>query len=406
MKWFEMREKRREAPAVLPVVMTYQTVYARVELPLSAAEDLSGAVWLQAEALSPFEDGAYAVGYEILCQTDEVLSILVAVAAHDVLEAQWHEALVARNALGEVRIDLSALVWAHVVRKRFPRCAQGRWLVVFRVAQEQLLLVLNEGVILGVRALAPTASDADVARETMLLLTQTELSDAGTAGLSMVCFAADVSAGDVLTNFGENLQVEVFSAEIAAEWFAEGALERAFAKDATFDLTPAFWLEEARAAKRRRWLVMGGSAAGVLWLIAAGALAGVPQVYARLNARVSEQLKAQHKAYAEVLDLRRRVSLIERYQDRRFSALEMLRLLCEAKSESMTFTSLNYRQKQLLRVSGLADDTSEVYALKETLQKDERIQEVKIQRLSQDPKTRRQRFDVEILFPVEEGVEA
>jgi hypothetical protein len=101
------------------------------------------------------------------------------------------------------------------------------------------------------------------------------------------------------------------------------------------------------------------------------------------------------------VDLQERVGLIMRYQDRRFSALEMMRLICAAKASDMTFLSVTYRQKQSLRLTGLCGDTSGVYAFKETVQKDERIKEVRINRLAQDAKTRQQRFDIDIIFVIE-----
>ena len=108
----------------------------------------------------------------------------------------------------------------------------------------------------------------------------------------------------------------------------------------------------------------------------------------------------------EVLALRARVALIRRYEDHSRSALEMLRLLCQEKAENVIFLSFTYNRDTSVRVTGLADDTSDVYGLKDALQKDRgpdgaaRIAAVNINRLTQDPKTRRQRFDIEILFPV------
>ena len=79
----------------------------------------------------------------------------------------------------------------------------------------------------------------------------------------------------------------------------------------------------------------------------------------------------------------------------------MLRLVCAAKAADMTFLSMTYRQKQSLRLTGLCEDTSSVYTFKETIQKDERIREVRINRLAQDAKTRQQRFDIDIIFIIE-----
>ena len=132
----------------------------------------------------------------------------------------------------------------------------------------------------------------------------------------------------------------------------------------------------------------------------------MPKIYGKLADDVAARLDAQHAAYMEVLALRDRVDLIRRYEDHSRSALEMLRLLCQEKAENVIFQSFTYNRDTSVRVVGLADDTSDVYGLKDALQKDRgpngetRIAAVNINRLTQDPKTRRQRFDIEILFPV------
>ena len=175
---------------------------------------------------------------------------------------------------------------------------------------------------------------------------------------------------------------------------------------AAFDLTPQAWRDEAKATRQRKLLIVGGSVLGVAWLLCALYLFLMPKIYGKLADDVAARLDAQHAAYMEVLALRDRVDLIRRYEDHSRSALEMLRLLCQEKAENVIFQSFTYNRDTSVRVVGLADDTSDVYGLKDALQKDRgpngetRIAAVNINRLTQDPKTRRQRFDIEILFPV------
>ena len=170
--------------------------------------------------------------------------------------------------------------------------------------------------------------------------------------------------------------------------------------------TPQAWRDEAKATRQRKLLVVGGSVLGVAWLLCALYLFLMPKIYGKLADDVAARLDAQHAAYMEVLALRDRVDLIRRYEDHSRSALEMLRLLCQEKAENVIFQSFTYNRDTSVRVVGLADDTSDVYGLKDALQKDRgpngetRIAAVNINRLTQDPKTRRQRFDIEILFPV------
>lgn len=397
----DLRGKKQALPEQLPAVPTYGTVYARFTLPKEAADTATEALTLQAEALSPFEEGSYAVGMEALGSRGSEEVYLVAVASEVSLDDPWHGWLAARGALGKLRLDLSALGWLRGMKERHPALAKGRWLAALRTGTEQLIFLLEDGCLSEVRALPPEAADADFQREATLALAQGAM-----AGFGMpegaVIFAGEPSAGVPLRELlGQEPAFEPLG-DGEAEAFLQRGLRLRAEEGATFDLTPQAWRDEAHAAHQRRFLSLAASVLGVLWLIGAATLFLLPKIYAHRAKVAQSRLDAQRAVYEEVLDLRERVSLIERYQDRSFSALEMLRLVCEAKAEGMIFLSMTYRQKQTLRLTGTTDATADVYTFKDTLQKDTRIREVRINRLVQDGKTQKQRFDVEILFAVEE----
>lgn len=400
MKW--MNAKKQPLPAQLPAVPTFGTVYARLTLPAEAADTATEALGLQAEALSPFEEGTYAVGIEPLGAHGEEAAYWVAVASDLSLDDPWHDWLATRGLLGKLRLDLTGFGWWRGMLARRPALAKGRWLAALRTGQEQLLLLLEEGKPREMRALPPEAPDGDFARETMLALAQAAMAGGG-APEGAVLFAKEPAAGAPLQEvLGQAPDFEPLASDEAAEALLQQGLRLRAEEGATFDLTPQAWRDEAKAARQRRLMVAAGSVLGVLWVLGAATLFLLPRIYAQRAKLTQKRLDAQRAAYEEVLDLRERVSLIERYQDRAFSALEMLRLLCEAKAEGMVFLSMTYRQKQTLRLTGTTEATADVYAFKEALQKDARVREVRINRLVQDGKTRKQRFDVEILFAVEE----
>lgn len=388
------------------VLRSYEAVLVRLTLPVEAEETLSETVSLNTEELSPFEAGSYSLGYEVVRRTAEELTLWVAMAATEVLDARWHDRLKAAGKLGKARVDISLMGWLKVLPQVAPEVAHGRKLVAVREPSEQLLLLLSEGVPEAVRAFPGQMADVDFAREAMLLLSRGALEGFGDEALEAICIAPSPDLAQAI-EMGTGLAPRFvpLAAEQAEERLGQALTERVQQPEATMDLTPEAWREEAAAARRKRAMVIGGSILGVLWLICAAGLFFAPKVYKKLAQDVTTQIARQRRVYQAVQELRERVALIERYQDRSNSALEMLRLLCAAKAKTMTFLSVSYRQKQQVKVSGLADDTSDVYAFKEALQQDERLQEVKITRLSQDPKTRKQRFDIDIVFPSEEEQE-
>lgn len=397
-----MKEKKSTVSDQVPAVVTVGTVYALLTLPAETAETLAETIQLQAEALSPFDEGEYATGYEVLRRGEQEWDVLVAVASDLSLDDPWHDWLQSRGVVGSVRLDLTLLGWLRVLASRTPAVMQGTHLVTIRAAGEQIILLMHDGLPRVVRALPPETPAADFLREVMLVLTRAALSGDRLAPETVFSLTAQPDSEPSLAELtGLTPEVQALSEDEAAALLRSGLAARATDPSATFDLTPTAWLEEAKAKKQRRALFATGSVLAVVWLLAALTLFLLPKIYSRLSANVLAQVTAQHAAYQEVLDLRERVTLIERYQDRQYSALELLRLVCAAKAQNVTFLSFTYRQKQTLKISGLADDTSDVYSFKENLQKDPRIVEVKITRLAQDAKTRRQRFDVELLFPEE-----
>ncbi|MBR4946464.1 MAG: hypothetical protein IKZ27_05700, partial [Kiritimatiellae bacterium] len=192
-------------------------------------------------------------------------------------------------------------------------------------------------------------------------------------------------------------RLEILS-NIDSETLLQKTLQQRASAGKTFDLTPQSWRDEARAKRNKRVLGVFAVFFGLIWSAAALALFLLPRYYALQAKETALRIQAHRNAYNDVVGLQERVDLILRYQNRRYSALEMLRLVCAAKAEDMTFLSISYRQKQSLRLTGNCNETASVYAFKEAVQKDGRIQEVRIDRLAQDAKTRQQRFDIDILF--------
>ncbi|MEG1934145.1 MAG: hypothetical protein RR133_06145 [Kiritimatiellia bacterium] len=397
------QQKKTVLPVFLPTVQTFGTVYARLVLPVEALANLSDAVQLQAESLSPFDDGEEAVSYELLGQSESELFVFVAIASIASLETPWHDYLVKRDAVGSLRLDLSSLGWLRGMKARRPALEKGLHFVALRTSTEQLVALLENGQPLALRALPPEASDEDFLRESMFVLTQSAIAGNGGELESIVCFAKDKTACSALTSLlGTEPELDLLPTDEAAEALLQHGLHLRAESGATFDLTPTAWKVGAKQAKALHLLIVGGIALAALWVLCAIALFMMPRIYKHLANTAELQLSAHRKSYEEVLELRERVNLIERYQDRSHSALEILRLICDAKNEGMTFLSLTYRQKQSVRLSGTTEATADVYAFKEKLQKDNRIAEVKITRLVQDNRSLKQRFDIEITFRAEE----
>ena len=393
------KKKKTLFSNLLPAVSAHETVYALLQLPEETADTLNEALQLQAETLSPFDEGDYTAAWECLGKHNSMLLVWLAIASNDALTATWHDELAERKQIATVRMDATPLCWMQALPQRDPALKTGQAMVILRTAREQLILLFVEGKPVACRGLAPTASDADVRREATWVLTQAALG--GTledAPIQWVCYATTAESVPQLDGLSdEPPRIEVLS-NINAETLLQQTLRARATANKTFDLTPQIWRDEARANRNKRLLAVFAVFFGLLWSAAALTLFLLPRYYALQAKETALRIQAHRNAYNDVVGLQDRVDLILRYQNRRYSALEMLRLVCAAKAEDMTFLSISYRQKQALRLTGNCNETASVYAFKEAVQKDGRIQEVRINRLAQDAKTRQQRFDIDILF--------
>ncbi|MBQ9694288.1 MAG: hypothetical protein IJV69_05970 [Kiritimatiellae bacterium] len=402
------KKKKKTFPNQLPAVPAYETVYALLQLPEEAEDTLSEAIPLQAETLSPFDEGDYTASWEVIGKQNGFLLVWLAIASNEALTQTWHETLADRNQIASVRLDATALCWIQALPKRDPAVAEGQTLLIMHTSTECLIGVFTAGKPIALRGLPPTATAADIKREAMRVLTQAAMSglleDTPVKG---VCYTTqpDESLPELDALIGSPCRIETLS-EDDAETLLQQTLQQRVNAGKTFDLTPQIWRDEMRTNRNKRMLVFCAVLFGLLWAGAALTLFLLPKYYAQRAKETALRIQAHRTSYNEVVGLQERIDLIMRYQNRRFSALEMLRLVCAAKASDMTFLSVTYRQKQSLRISGLCDETASVYAFKEAVQKDGRILEVRINRLAQDAKTRKQRFDIDILFVTSEEDEA
>ncbi len=386
----------------LPAVPAHDTVCTLLHLPEETASALDEALSLQAETLSPFDEDDTTAAWEVVGKHNGVITVYLAVASNDALSVTWHDALRDRGQLATVRLEATPLCWLQALPERDPALREGQTLALLRTARETLLVLFAHGRAVALRGLAPTVLDAEITREAMRLLTQAALENLlDDSPLTGVCYTTTPNVANVLADFTVTAPREVLLTDDEAEHLLQQALRRRTDAKKTFDLTPQIWRDEARANRMRHTTIVVGVFFGLIWSAAALALFLLPKYYAQRAKDTALRIQAHRTAYNDVVDLQERVGLILRYQDRRFSALEMLRLVCAAKAADMTFLSATYRQKQSLRLTGQCGDTSGVYAFKESVQKDERIKEVRINRLAQDAKTRQQRFDIDILFVTE-----
>ena len=101
----------------------------------------------------------------------------------------------------------------------------------------------------------------------------------------------------------------------------------------------------------------------------------------------------------EVRDLRRRVFMIRRYQDRTYSALECLREISRVQPGGIDLSSFNYRKGEEVRISAAATAVELVYEFKNALDESALFGEASLQGPRTDRRKGREVFDVVLALP-------
>jgi Tfp pilus assembly protein PilN len=178
---------------------------------------------------------------------------------------------------------------------------------------------------------------------------------------------------------------------------SHGAAARSLAGGALLDLTPASWTSAASAKRTRRMMLVSALVVLGLWgVFVGGGLGWIAFERARLHGLEAEAKRWSEPANA-VRRLRLQVSLIERYTDRTYSALEILREISQLQPEGTDLTTWTYRKGEGLSIDGEADSGPLVNAFNEQLNQSALFTDVK-------PGTRtltragRNRFSFDIQF--------
>jgi hypothetical protein len=378
-------------------------------------------VRLLAESDSPFEEGEYACGYEALGQTETEVTYLVAIASEERLTAQpWYPTLKSRHQLGRCRIDVSVLAWLEALREQTPALTQGAHFVFLQTEAETLLMLVRQGVLVNAHAFSTQESIEDptmMMRELMRFLALNG-EHITSAYLYASTPAEALSLKALLKEMGvfETINDILLPAEMATAWLQQGLSKRAAAKT-SMNVTPQSWRDLAKKQQKRFLAILGGLFVAILWGACATYFILWPMQKEQELKLITAEYKALEGQYNEFETMRDRVELIERYKDRSNSALEILRLVCAAKPKGVTFLSLNFQQKRIIKISANAETPADVYAFKDALEQafavDPDAEEPSLRpaatpeivRFVEDRKTGLQRIDVDIKFELPEEEE-
>jgi len=393
------------AKAAVLALPSSQMVMQVLEFPVTDTDELASMTELQIDKFAPFPLDQMVVSHEILAQ-QEGRSIVLAAAARVAIVNEAGQRLMTAHGIHIARVDALILGRWRTLQKAGQIEAHGRETLVLVDDGGVDVLTHEAGVPVGlsglgdVPALIDTASADDLAQEIAHLLMGIE-ADRGASPPSLITVwrgNRDVSA---LVNAlrgriaGEIRERSLANLPSAISGVAERAANPGQAR--LLDLTPSSWQEKdkARLFKRRLVLAVGLLFGG--WLLLA---AGGWGIMAWQRTRVAQFQEAEQRWLEPantVRRLRTQAQLIQRYMDRRTSALECLREISLLQPPGVDLASFTYRKGVGLELVGEADTSALVLEYNEKLNASELFASVKAGPQSRTSK-QRYRFSFEILF--------
>ena len=355
------------ADAVVLGLPTSLLLLRVLRMPALAREELADAVLLQMDKLSPFPGDELSIGWEILSENAEQVTILAAAAPERHMQTLDQACQAA--GLQIVRVDVALLArWRMLREQKLLPTGEGRQVVLIAQGGEWELLVLDNGLPVMARGIGHLVEDGDLARELMLSLFQVEMEIGALPLQEVVVVAATSPAASVLDPLRAVVQATVRCVTTPANATAADGLCLRTVEGATLDLTPAAWRHREQAAVARRRLTLGVSVAAGLWVALLAALMIGPFVTDQLTQMQKRREAAIHADYQQVLFMRERVRLIGRYQNRSGSLLNALRAICEVQPEGVDLTSISYEREDRCKLRGDAAKPELVYTFKDLLE--------------------------------------
>ena len=368
-----------------------------LRLPALTREELSDAILLQMDKLSPFPGDELSIGWEVLSEDAEQVTVFAAAAPDRHMQAVDQACSAA--GLQVMRVDVALLAWWRMLREQQVLVAgEGRQAVLISEGGEWDLLVLDRGQPVVVRGLGRLVEDQDLARELTLTLFQTEMESGSLPLEEVVVVAPEPPAESVLEPIRHAITTAVRCVTTPAHATAADGLCLRTVDGATLDLTPASWRHREQGAASRRRLILGLSAATGLWLALLATLVLGPFVTDQLIQMQKRREVAIHADYQKVFDARERVRLINRYKDRSASLLESLRTICATQPEGVDLSEMTYERGKSCKFKGEAANSQLVLDFVDQIRTNAPFTACKLNGPSAIPGSPRQRFEMDAIL--------
>lgn len=294
------------------------------------------------EAEAPLDPSEMVFGHEILSTGEGNALVLCAAAPAAAVERL--RAAAGTDPGRVLRVDAAALGAPRALAGSPDAAPEGRQPVLFEEDGRATLLLLEDGKPAALRSVCPlrAATPAAVAAAVRLALAQAEIARGpASAAPLLFCGSALRDAASAAARATGREAKELAPQVLAPQALAGGAAARTV-DGVPFDLFPPAWREALGTRRWRRTFAAAVAAGAALWAALAAFLFGWPALLEARAESLRAQVAANQAAEDEVRQFRDRIAIVDRYADRTYSALEVLREVALAMPGGVTLSKFNY----------------------------------------------------------------
>lgn len=336
------------------LVLPVQDVLLRAErFPTGDPGEIAAIAANRMEAESPLEPEEMVFSHEVLERSEDASLVLcaaapVAACAKALAAATGSEA--ASGASLVCRVDCAAAGLARSLAAAGLLAETGRQPILAMDGDRPVLLVVDGGRLVLARAAGSPASFPQTLR---LALIQAEMAcGPESSATPLLCLAQGpewlAAAQAAATAAGRECSTPPLDAKVPPAVFGAAlrTLEGRPGPDCPpgppLDLFPATWRAALDDRRYKRLFVAGAAAAFAVWVALVGALWGWPAALGAREAALQREADSLAPAEGAVRQVRERIRLIDRYSDRTFSPLEILREISLALPDGVTLKQMAY----------------------------------------------------------------
>jgi hypothetical protein len=372
-----------------------------VSLPLVDDEELEGMVELQVDKFSPFPVEDLVVSHEVMAKTDEECIVLIAAVKTEVVASLGE--ILSSAGIASPRIDVSLLGWWRLIKDMGKIPVEGRHVLVLLHEATPEIVVVHDGIPIAFRSLAGTAGMVgadlieDIASEMNYTLVSLDLEHGPAALESVSVWHADDQPKELMQRLSSDCGCSVAAMQADSLPSLSEGLARRGAEEAKLDLSPLIWREAETTRVFKSNMAKVAAVVFGVWAFAVILFVGGLYFQQMRVSALKSDLQDWQVPGREIRNMRRRIMVIEKYMDRRYSALECLREISEVQPQGIDLSLFSYRQSESLKLSGDAQARGQVLDFNNRLDKSKLFEKVIPGQIKQSKG--KYRFDFELEFP-------